>query len=247
MQCDKNHYRGILAGLEGVSGKKAVDPETMTVKNSIDHTEAQPAIQGRAWLKPCHKTANSTQATGKPSTLAASKLHQIGGAPTCSLSRITMHHIQIRFCVECCLLMLLIVCRGLPSCHPHGDCNQQRKNKAIPGGWPTHSDCKYKLQVTKGAPSFRVLCGRVGGEKANTKWPFCRHFKKTRCAGTFFHTPRTKLRADSPPHKRSLDGHPLERSERDSLGIPVVTNAEIRRRQAFAWRRPAFPRDGVLR
>ena len=25
MQCDKNDYRGILAGLEGVSGKKAVD------------------------------------------------------------------------------------------------------------------------------------------------------------------------------------------------------------------------------
>jgi hypothetical protein len=33
MQCDKNDYRGILAGLEGVSGKKVVDSETMTVKN----------------------------------------------------------------------------------------------------------------------------------------------------------------------------------------------------------------------
>jgi hypothetical protein len=33
MQCDKNDYRGILAGLEGESGKKAVDSETMTVKN----------------------------------------------------------------------------------------------------------------------------------------------------------------------------------------------------------------------
>lgn len=33
MQCDKNEYRGILAGLEGVSGKKAVDSATMTVKN----------------------------------------------------------------------------------------------------------------------------------------------------------------------------------------------------------------------
>jgi hypothetical protein len=33
MQCDKNEYRGILAGLEGVSGKKAVDSEAMTVKN----------------------------------------------------------------------------------------------------------------------------------------------------------------------------------------------------------------------
>jgi hypothetical protein len=33
MQCDKNEYRGILAGLEGVTGKKAVNSETMTVKN----------------------------------------------------------------------------------------------------------------------------------------------------------------------------------------------------------------------
>ena len=33
MQCDKNDYRGILTGLEGITGKKAVDSETMTVKN----------------------------------------------------------------------------------------------------------------------------------------------------------------------------------------------------------------------
>ena len=33
MQCDKKDYRGVLAGLEGVTGKKAVDSETMTVKN----------------------------------------------------------------------------------------------------------------------------------------------------------------------------------------------------------------------
>jgi hypothetical protein len=33
MQCDKKEYRGILAGLEGVSGKKAVNSDTMTVKN----------------------------------------------------------------------------------------------------------------------------------------------------------------------------------------------------------------------
>jgi hypothetical protein len=33
LQCDRNDYRGILAGLEGVAGKKAVDSETMTVKN----------------------------------------------------------------------------------------------------------------------------------------------------------------------------------------------------------------------
>jgi hypothetical protein len=33
MQCDKSDYRGVLAGLEGISGKKAVDSEAMTVKN----------------------------------------------------------------------------------------------------------------------------------------------------------------------------------------------------------------------
>jgi hypothetical protein len=33
VQCDKNDYRGVLTGLEGVTGKKAVDSEAMTVKN----------------------------------------------------------------------------------------------------------------------------------------------------------------------------------------------------------------------
>ncbi len=33
MQCDKNEYRGILAALEGITGKKAVDSEAMNVKN----------------------------------------------------------------------------------------------------------------------------------------------------------------------------------------------------------------------
>jgi len=33
MQCDKSDYRGVLAGLEGISGKKAVDSDAMTVKN----------------------------------------------------------------------------------------------------------------------------------------------------------------------------------------------------------------------
>ena len=33
MQCDKNDYRGVLAGLEGITGKKAVNSETLTVKN----------------------------------------------------------------------------------------------------------------------------------------------------------------------------------------------------------------------
>lgn len=33
MQCDKNDYRGVLAGLEGITGKKAVDSAALTVKN----------------------------------------------------------------------------------------------------------------------------------------------------------------------------------------------------------------------
>jgi hypothetical protein len=33
MQCDKKDYRGVLLGLEGVTGKKSVDSATMTVKN----------------------------------------------------------------------------------------------------------------------------------------------------------------------------------------------------------------------
>ena len=33
MQCDKSDYRGVLAGLEGITGKKAVDSDAMTVKN----------------------------------------------------------------------------------------------------------------------------------------------------------------------------------------------------------------------
>lgn len=33
MQCSKNDYRGILLGLEGVTGKKAIDSDAMTVKN----------------------------------------------------------------------------------------------------------------------------------------------------------------------------------------------------------------------
>ena len=32
-QADKNDYRGLLAGLEGISGKKAVNSDTMGVKN----------------------------------------------------------------------------------------------------------------------------------------------------------------------------------------------------------------------
>jgi hypothetical protein len=32
-QADKNDYRGLLAGLEGVTGKRAVDSDALTVKN----------------------------------------------------------------------------------------------------------------------------------------------------------------------------------------------------------------------
>lgn len=32
-QADKNGYRGVLAGLEGITGKKASNSDTMTVKN----------------------------------------------------------------------------------------------------------------------------------------------------------------------------------------------------------------------
>ncbi len=32
-QADKSDYRGLLAGLEGITGKKAVDSASMTVKN----------------------------------------------------------------------------------------------------------------------------------------------------------------------------------------------------------------------
>jgi hypothetical protein len=33
MQCDKNDYRGVLTGLEGITGKKAIDSAALTVKN----------------------------------------------------------------------------------------------------------------------------------------------------------------------------------------------------------------------
>ena len=32
-QANKNDYRGVLAGIEGISGKKAVNADTMNVKN----------------------------------------------------------------------------------------------------------------------------------------------------------------------------------------------------------------------
>lgn len=32
-QSDKSNYRGLLAGLEGITGKKVVDSDAMNVKN----------------------------------------------------------------------------------------------------------------------------------------------------------------------------------------------------------------------
>ena len=33
MQVDKDEYRGVLTGIEGVTGKKAIDSDALTVKN----------------------------------------------------------------------------------------------------------------------------------------------------------------------------------------------------------------------
>lgn len=33
LQCDKNDYRGVLTALEGISGKKAINSDALTVKN----------------------------------------------------------------------------------------------------------------------------------------------------------------------------------------------------------------------
>ena len=33
IQCDKSDYRGVLSGIEGITGKKAVDSDALTVKN----------------------------------------------------------------------------------------------------------------------------------------------------------------------------------------------------------------------
>jgi hypothetical protein len=33
MQCDKSNYRGVLAGIEGLTGKKSIDSATFSVKN----------------------------------------------------------------------------------------------------------------------------------------------------------------------------------------------------------------------
>jgi hypothetical protein len=42
LQCNKKDYRGVLAALEGVSGKQAVNSDTMTVKNGSAPKPADP-------------------------------------------------------------------------------------------------------------------------------------------------------------------------------------------------------------
>jgi hypothetical protein len=61
LQCDKNDYRGILAGLEGVSGKKAVDSETMTVKNWNTESKRTVSVADRSNLnvKACSRSSLS--------------------------------------------------------------------------------------------------------------------------------------------------------------------------------------------
>jgi hypothetical protein len=42
MQCDKNDYRDILVGLEGVTGNKAVNSDAMAVKNWLHYERNSP-------------------------------------------------------------------------------------------------------------------------------------------------------------------------------------------------------------
>jgi hypothetical protein len=75
MQCDKNDYRGILAALEGVTGKKAVDSDTMMVKTAeqsaqsappppvsttADNSQAEPAVESGPAMQPASITVKST-------------------------------------------------------------------------------------------------------------------------------------------------------------------------------------------
>jgi PEGA domain-containing protein len=59
MQCDKNDYRGILAALEGLTGKKAVDSDTMMVKSAEQSAQSAPPPPVSA---PAVPTADNSQA-----------------------------------------------------------------------------------------------------------------------------------------------------------------------------------------
>jgi hypothetical protein len=59
MQCDKNDYRGILAALEGVTGKKAVDSDAMMVKTAEKSAQSTPAPPVPAPIAP---TTDNSQA-----------------------------------------------------------------------------------------------------------------------------------------------------------------------------------------
>jgi PEGA domain len=58
MQCDKNDYRGILAAFEGVTGKKAVDSDTMMVKTAEQSAQSAPQPPVPAPVAP---TADNSQ------------------------------------------------------------------------------------------------------------------------------------------------------------------------------------------
>jgi hypothetical protein len=45
MQCDKGEYRGILAGIEDITGKKAVDSTTMRSRTSRRPEADKPRTQ----------------------------------------------------------------------------------------------------------------------------------------------------------------------------------------------------------
>jgi hypothetical protein len=78
MQCDKNDYRGILAALEGVTGKKAVDSDAMMVKTAeqsaqstpppsapavaptTDNSQAQPSVESGPAAQPASVIVKST-------------------------------------------------------------------------------------------------------------------------------------------------------------------------------------------
>jgi hypothetical protein len=71
MQRDKNDYRGTLAGLEGITGKKAVGSDTMTVKNlralscvsAIDPPSLLPTDRNRT------QSMRHSQSTSSPAQL----------------------------------------------------------------------------------------------------------------------------------------------------------------------------------
>ncbi len=67
MQADKNDYRGVIAGLEGVTGKKAVNSDAMTVKN--EPTSQACSRRGSDRVAPTHQESSNIGISGDLSTL----------------------------------------------------------------------------------------------------------------------------------------------------------------------------------